>query len=67
MDSALNGMSSDKAQQTMTCLDTAFYVGQTDFRDSPKCLVQNYLLLALSIILCTVIAVKCEFLLTESA
>lgn len=60
MDSVLGGMTAEKAEQHMTCLDTAFYVGQTDFRDSPRCLVQNYLLLALSIILCLVIGIKCE-------
>lgn len=60
IDSVIAGMTDEKAQQTWNCLDTAFYVGQTDFRESAKCLVQNYLLLALSVVLCTVILVKCE-------
>lgn len=62
IDSVMAKMSEEKASQTWTCLDNAFYAGQTDFRESAKCLVQNYLLLALSIILCTVILVKCECL-----
>jgi chitin synthase len=61
MDAVMAGMTDEKAQQTWQCLNTAFYAGQTDFRETAKCLVQNYLLLALSIILCTVILVKCEW------
>lgn len=40
------------------CLDNTFYVGMTDFRDTPRCQVNNYLLLAFTIILCTVILTK---------
>ena len=43
---------------TLTCLDNAFYVGKSDFRDSAKCQVNNYILLAFTIILCSVILVK---------
>lgn len=43
---------------TLTCLDHAFYVGKSDFRDSAKCQVNNYILLAFTIILCSVILVK---------
>jgi chitin synthase len=60
LDEAMAALGDEKAQQTWTCLNNAFYSGQTDFRESAKCLVQNYLLLALSVILCTVILVKCE-------
>jgi chitin synthase len=40
------------------CLDDYFYIGKTDFRLTPRCQVQNYLLLAFTIILCTVIGIK---------
>ena len=43
---------------TLTCLNNAFYVGKSDFRDSAKCQVNNYILLAFTIILCAVILVK---------
>jgi len=42
----------------MQCLNNFFYVGKTDFRESPKCQVNNYLLLAFAVILCAVILVK---------
>lgn len=44
--------------RTLTCLNNAFYVGKSDFRDSAKCQVNNYILLAFTIILCSVILVK---------
>lgn len=44
--------------KTLNCLDNAFYVGKSDFRDSAKCQVNNYVLLAFTIILCAVILVK---------
>ncbi|KAI4732119.1 chitin synthase [Aureobasidium sp. EXF-10728] len=40
------------------CLDNMFYSGKLDFRDSPRCQVNNYILLVFTIILCTVIVVK---------
>lgn len=42
----------------MQCLENLFYVGETDFRQSARCQVNNYILLAFTIILCTVIVVK---------
>lgn len=62
IDDAMQSLSTEQAQQTWTCLDNAFFYGQTDFRETARCKVQNYILLALSIILCTVIGTKCEFL-----
>ena len=44
--------------ESKVCMDWAFYEGKTDFRDTPKCQVNNYILLAFTIILCTVILVK---------
>lgn len=40
------------------CFDNAFYVGKTDFRKTARCQVNNWMLLAFSIVLCTVILVK---------
>ncbi|KAJ5613212.1 hypothetical protein N7510_006406 [Penicillium lagena] len=54
----------DKWQDTpafrnaQTCLDYVFYVGQVDFRDSPRCTVNNWILLAFTILICSVILVK---------
>ena len=43
---------------SLNCMNNAFYVGKTDFRDTPRCQVNNYILLAFTIVLCTVILVK---------
>lgn len=40
------------------CLDQTFLIGKTDFRWTAKCQVNNYILLAFTIILCLVIAAK---------
>ncbi|KAL8882029.1 MAG: hypothetical protein Q9198_000894 [Flavoplaca austrocitrina] len=40
------------------CIDNVFNKGKLDFRKSAKCQVNNYILLAFTIILCTVILVK---------
>ncbi len=45
-------------QNSLNCLNNAFYQGKVDFRDTAKCQVNNYILLAFTIILCTVILVK---------
>lgn len=44
--------------KALPCLDNAFYVGIPDFRQSARCQVNNYILLAFTIILCAVILVK---------
>lgn len=45
-------------QKTLNCMENAFYAGKTDFRDTARCQVNNYILLAFTIILCTVILTK---------
>ncbi|KAI0161754.1 glycosyltransferase family 2 protein [Hypoxylon sp. FL1284] len=40
------------------CLDNLFYVGDVDTRNSAKCLFAQYLVLAVSIILCSIIGFK---------
>lgn len=45
-------------QNSLNCLNNAFYVGKVDFRQSAKCVANNYILLSFSILLCTVILAK---------
>ena len=54
---ALNIDSGLKARMQL-CLDNLFFVGVTDTRNSPQCLFAQYILLAISILLCTVIGFK---------
>jgi len=49
---------SSVAYENLKCLQNVFYVGRIDFRSSPKCQVNNYILLAFTIVLCAVILVK---------
>ncbi|KAK5121689.1 hypothetical protein LTR85_004861 [Meristemomyces frigidus] len=45
-------------ERMQVCLDNLFYVGDLDTRDSAQCLFAKYILLAISLLLCTVIGVK---------
>lgn len=45
-------------KNSLNCLDNLFYVGKTDFRESPRCQFSSYLLLAFTLILCSVILTK---------
>ena len=42
----------------LRCLDNVFYVGKVDFRESPQCKVNEYILLTFTVILCSVILIK---------
>jgi chitin synthase len=55
---AANGTEQVTMINTLNCFDNAFYVGIPDFRDSFRCQVNNYILLAFTIILCVVILTK---------
>ena len=44
--------------KTLNCMNNAFYAGKPDFRDSARCQVNNYILLAFTIIICAVILTK---------
>ncbi|KAK6067389.1 Chitin synthase 6 [Seiridium cupressi] len=46
------------ALNSVNCIKNTFYVGIPDFRYSARCQVNNYLLLAFTIILCAVILLK---------
>lgn len=45
-------------QKSLSCMDYVFYEGKTDFRATARCQVNNYILLAFTIILCAVILTK---------
>jgi chitin synthase len=45
-------------ENSLNCLNNYFYVGKTDFREAGKCQFNSYILLAFTIILCTVILTK---------
>ncbi len=51
-------MSPDEKGRMMTCLNNLFFVGALDTRDSARCLFAQYILLAISILLVTVIGFK---------
>lgn len=40
------------------CLDYVFYKGKVDFRESPRCTVNNWILLSFAILICAVVLVK---------
>ncbi|KAL7627388.1 hypothetical protein AAE478_001581 [Parahypoxylon ruwenzoriense] len=45
-------------ERMQLCLDNLFYVGDVDTRNSTKCQFAQYLILAVSILLCTIIGFK---------
>ncbi|KHN97886.1 class VII chitin synthase [Metarhizium album ARSEF 1941] len=47
-----------KVMNSWLCVQRNFYKGITDFRDFPRCTVNNWILLAFTIIICAVILVK---------
>ncbi|EPQ25956.1 uncharacterized protein PFL1_06412 [Pseudozyma flocculosa PF-1] len=55
---AMNALNETYRGATQACLDNVFYRGRSDFRDTPRCQVQNYLLLAFSLILVATILAK---------
>jgi chitin synthase len=48
----------DLKKRMKICLDNLFYVGEVDTRRSTRCLFAEYLVLAVSILLCSIIAFK---------
>ncbi|KAH6635590.1 glycosyltransferase family 2 protein [Chaetomium sp. MPI-SDFR-AT-0129] len=45
-------------KNTMNCLNNRFYLGITDYRDSARCQVNTWILIAFTAILCSVILIK---------
>lgn len=50
---------STTVQQNTYCIKNLFYIGATDFRDTPKCQVQSYFMLAASGIIAATMLLKC--------
>jgi len=48
-------------QQNTYCIKNLFYAGMTDFRNTPRCQVQSYLMLVASGIIATTMLLKCMF------
>ncbi|KAF3039933.1 hypothetical protein E8E12_008119 [Didymella heteroderae] len=53
-----NQLNSTAQAYNLQCLQNTFYIGKTDFRKTAKCRVNDYILLAVTIILCSVIVIK---------
>ncbi|KAL1608544.1 hypothetical protein SLS60_003486 [Paraconiothyrium brasiliense] len=53
-----NTLNKTTREYTMQCLENVFYVGITDFRNTPRCKVNDYILLVVTIVLCAVIVIK---------
>jgi chitin synthase len=51
-------LSNEVRSRMQVCLDNLFYVGNVDTRNSVKCQFSQYLILAITIILCSVILIK---------
>lgn len=49
---------SPQFDNALNCLNNMFYVGDTDFRTSPRCTVNNWILLAFTILIASVILAK---------
>ncbi|KAK4226370.1 family 2 putative glycosyltransferase [Podospora fimiseda] len=45
-------------ENSLNCINNRFYIGMVDFRYTPRCQVNNYILLAFSIIICAIILIK---------
>ena len=60
LNKVLAGLDSGTVSANMNCITNAFYLGQTDFRKTARCQVQNYMLLVFTSIICASIALKCE-------
>lgn len=52
------GIDAPTLKTNMDCIQTLFYVGETDFRETPRCQVQPNLLLAFSVLIMLTILVK---------
>jgi len=53
--------SATTVQQNSYCIQNMFYVGRTDFRNTPRCQVQSYLMLVASGIIAATMLLKCAF------
>jgi len=53
-----NKLNQTTRAKSIECLDHLFYTGKTDFRNSARCRVNDWILLGFTIILCAVIGIK---------
>ncbi|KAB2104734.1 Chitin synthase 6 [Alternaria gaisen] len=53
-----NNLNKTTRENNLQCLENLFYVGRTDFRKTARCTVNDYILLAFTIIICSVIVIK---------
>ncbi|KAI0317932.1 chitin synthase-domain-containing protein [Amylostereum chailletii] len=58
LNKALAALDSDTRGKNLECLNNMFYVGQTDFRETPRCQAASVVILVFSIILTASIGVK---------
>ncbi|KAG6288666.1 hypothetical protein E4U46_003104 [Claviceps purpurea] len=57
-DSVSNQTQHVRVMNSWLCVQRMFYQGITDFRETPRCTVNNWILLAFTIIICAVILIK---------
>ncbi|KAH7887285.1 glycosyltransferase family 2 protein [Phlebopus sp. FC_14] len=58
LNKVIAGLDSQTAAANVNCIKNMFYLGETDFRKTPRCLVQNYMLLVFTSIICASIVLK---------
>ncbi|TIA79056.1 hypothetical protein E3P89_03500 [Wallemia ichthyophaga] len=58
LNEVLDGMDNTRADQHKQCLKRRYYLGDVDFRDTPRCQAQNYILLSFTVFLCCILLVK---------
>ncbi|KIJ69713.1 glycosyltransferase family 2 protein [Hydnomerulius pinastri MD-312] len=58
LNKVIAGLDAETAAANVNCIKNAFYLGETDFRLTPRCLVQSYMLLVFTSILCASIVLK---------
>lgn len=61
LNKVLGAMDSTNRTASIDCLNNAFYWGQVDFRYTPRCQVQNYMLLAFSGVIMVSMLLKCKW------
>lgn len=59
LNKVLNALPEANRTANMDCLQNAFYWGEIDFRYTPRCQVQNYMLLVFSSLIMASMLIKC--------
>ncbi|KAF8839315.1 glycosyltransferase family 2 protein [Paxillus ammoniavirescens] len=58
LNKVIAGLDAQTAAENVNCIKNSFYLGETDFRKTARCMVQSYLLLVFTSILCASIVLK---------